>query len=91
MKFAQRIDAMLTEPAPRRPLWQRMVLPFVGLVFFAVGIIGWLLPVIPGLPLAILGAPFLFCFNRRCEQWSRDRMRHTREAWRQRLARWKSS
>jgi uncharacterized membrane protein YbaN (DUF454 family) len=91
MNVQQRIDAMLTEPAPQRPLWQRCLLPFVGLILFALGIIGWLLPVVPGLPLAILGAPFLLCFHRGAEQWGRDRMRHGRDAWRHRLARWRAS
>ena len=67
------LEQRLAEPAPERPLWQRIVLPFVGLVCVVVGIIGWLMPVIPGAPLAVLGIPFLFCFSRRAEQGCRDR------------------
>lgn len=91
MTLQQRLDAMLTEPAPERPIWQRCLLPFVGLILLVIGIIGWLLPVVPGLPLAIVGAPFLLCFHRRAEQWGRDRLRSSRDGWRRRVARWNSS
>ncbi|MBA3684520.1 MAG: hypothetical protein H0W72_04685 [Planctomycetes bacterium] len=83
--FASRIMHTLEEPAPQRPMWQRVLYPFLGLIALVVGIIGWLLPVIPGAPLAIIGIPWLFCFNQRSEQWARDRMRRAlvwcRERW----------
>ena len=67
------LEQRLAEPAPARPAWQRIVLPFVGLACVVVGIIGWLLPVIPGAPLAVLGIPFLCCFSQRAEQRCRER------------------
>jgi len=91
MKLAQRVEDLMTQPAPERPLWQRVVLPFAGLILLALGLIGWLLPVIPGLPLAIVGAPFVLCFDRRAEQWGRDRMRRARAGWLRQIARWRAS
>ncbi len=74
--FADKVMHTLEQPAPERPMWQRIIYPFLGLLAVIVGIIGWLLPVIPGAPLAIVGLPWLFCFNRRSEQWARDHLRH---------------
>jgi uncharacterized membrane protein YbaN (DUF454 family) len=50
-----------------RPLWQRFAYPFVGIILIILGIIGWLLPVVPGFPLIIIGLPLLFCFHPRLE------------------------
>ena len=58
-----------------RPLWQRIIYPLVGLVFIIIGIIGWLMPIVPGFPLIIIGLPWLACFNARFELWIRRHMR----------------
>lgn len=58
-----------------RPLWQRLVYPIVGLILIALGIIGWLVPIIPGFPLIIIGFPLLFCFHPRIELFVRRNMR----------------
>jgi hypothetical protein len=59
-----------------RPLWQRVVYPFIGMVLVILGIILWIMPVVMGFPLIIMGVPFLFCFNPRLELWIRRKM-HT--------------
>ena len=45
-----------------RPLWQRLVYPLFGLLLVAVGLVGWALPFVPGVPLVIAGLPLLVCF-----------------------------
>jgi hypothetical protein len=50
-----------------RPLWQRFAYPLIGIILIFLGIIGWLVPVVPGFPLIIIGLPLLFCFHPRLE------------------------
>ena len=80
MKMVSRLLHKFDAPAPQRPVWQRILLPLVGIVAVVVGIIGWLMPIIPGAPLAIVGLPWLFCVNRRSEEWMRRQLR-TFGAW----------
>ena len=63
------------QPLQYRPLWQRLVYPIVGLFLIALGIIGWLVPIIPGFPLIIIGFPLLFCFHPRIELFVRRNMK----------------
>ena len=65
------LQAFLSQPAPPRPWWQRILLPIVGLVLMIVGIVGAIMPVIPGAPLIPLGFPLFCCFNRTAEDWAR--------------------
>ncbi len=58
-----------------RPLWQRLVYPIVGLFLIALGLIGWIIPIIPGFPLIIIGFPLLFCFHPRIEAFVRVKMK----------------
>jgi len=98
MSLTHRIRHWLRRGAPVRPLWQRIVYPLSGLVLVAVGMIGWLLPVIPGFPLVPLGIPLLFAFSQRWEDSSKRAMRRcwlvcrrgwhaVRRRWRRRAAR----
>jgi hypothetical protein len=57
-----------------RPLWQRVIYPFIGVILIILGIIGWITPVIPGFPLIIIGVPWLACFHPRLELWVRRQM-----------------
>lgn len=57
-----------------RPWWQRLLYPLVGIILIILGIIGWLTPVIPGVPLIIIGIPWLACFHPRLELWVRRQM-----------------
>ncbi len=68
-------DAELAERMKGRPLWQRIILPVVGTIFFIIGIIVWLIPVLPGFPFLIIGLPMIFCFNRRYELGMRKLLR----------------
>ena len=51
----------------QRPLWQRFTYPIVGGILVILGTIGWLLPIVPGFFLVIIGFPLLFCFHPRVE------------------------
>jgi uncharacterized membrane protein YbaN (DUF454 family) len=57
-----------------RPLWQRLLYPFIGFILVILGVILWLMPVVPGFPLFIIGVPLLFCFHPRIELWSRRKL-----------------
>jgi len=50
---------LLREPEHHRPLWMR-VLCFVGAgIFFVLGIVGWLIPVLTGIPFYVAGLALL--------------------------------
>jgi uncharacterized membrane protein YbaN (DUF454 family) len=51
----------------RRPWWQKVFYPIIGAILIAAGIIGWILPIVPGVPLIVIGIPLLVCFNARTE------------------------
>ncbi|HYE04843.1 MAG TPA: hypothetical protein VEL07_04900 [Planctomycetota bacterium] len=87
-------EAVLERPAPERPWWQRVLLPIAGLACVVVGIIGWIMPVIPGAPLAVFGIPLLFCFSRTWEDRARVRtlavMRWGQARWLAMRCRWRA-
>lgn len=58
-----------------RPMWQRILLPVVGLLCLILATLGGFLPMLPGWPLAVIGIPLLMAFNPRYEAWTR---RHRR-------------
>ena len=69
-------DTEVKELALRcRPLWQRLIYPIVGIMFIILGIITWLIPIVPGFPLIIIGLPLLFCFHQPFELRMRKYLR----------------
>lgn len=70
-----------------RPMWQRLLLPFVGLLCVLVAAVGGFIPLIPGWPLALIGLPLLAAFNPRYEAWIRRKMRRAWCAIRRRFGR----
>ncbi len=88
--LANRIDQHLAsaedhldQKVRRRPLWQRIILPLVGVVLVVAGIFFLFTP-IPLAILAVIGFPFLFCFHPRIEKRAREWMVSKIEA----LRRW---
>jgi uncharacterized membrane protein YbaN (DUF454 family) len=74
-------ELCITEQCLRpRPLWQRLLYPFIGAILIILGIILWITPVVMGFPLIIIGVPFLFCFHPRLELWVRRKMHAVRVA-----------
>jgi uncharacterized membrane protein YbaN (DUF454 family) len=58
---------------PRRPLYQRLLLPVLGLVLIALGVIGIILPFVPGFPALLLGLVFCSCVHPPAEVWMRGK------------------
>lgn len=48
-------DDLFDEHAPRRRLWQRAGLVLLALVCFALGVLGWLIPIMSGVPFHVGG------------------------------------
>ena len=67
-----RLD-VLPVVTPRRPLYQRVLLPLLGLVLVALGILGVILPFVPGLPALMLGLIFCSCAHQPAEVWMRGK------------------
>jgi uncharacterized membrane protein YbaN (DUF454 family) len=53
----------------RRPLWQRALFVLGALVCFVLGIVGWLIPVVTGLPFHAAGLVLLGLTSRRVARW----------------------
>ena len=68
------------KPSRCRPLWKRIIYPLVGMILIILGIIGWLVPIIPGVPLIIIGLPLFVCISPRLELWVRRQMRDIGQA-----------
>jgi len=60
-------------PAPRRPTWQRGVLPILGTLLVLTGILLFWLPFTN--LLLVIGLPLMCCFSRGYENAARSRMR----------------
>ncbi|MBN2145162.1 MAG: hypothetical protein JW774_11110 [Candidatus Aureabacteria bacterium] len=70
MKVKQKVkEILMKKKAPdERPLWKKILYPLIGIGLILMGIVGWIIPVIPGFPLIIIGVPLLFFFNRTYER-----------------------
>ena len=53
----------------RRPLWQRALFVVGALFCFVLGIVGWLIPVVTGLPFHAAGLVLLGLASRRVARW----------------------
>lgn len=54
-----------------RPVWQRILYPFLGAVTFTFGIFAAIMPILPGGMLIPIGLVFIMCFHQRTERWSK--------------------
>jgi hypothetical protein len=59
----------LISTAYRRPLWKRALCVLGALVCFALGIVGWLIPVVTGLPFHAAGLVLLGLASSRVARW----------------------
>jgi len=50
---------LLREPEHHRPLWMRVLYVAGAGIFFALGIVGWLIPVMTGIPFYVAGLALL--------------------------------
>ncbi len=53
----------------RRPLWIRALCIAGALVFFVLGVIGWLIPLVTGLPFYAIGLILLGMASSRAARW----------------------
>lgn len=58
----------------RRPIYQRLLYPIAGVVCIILGIIGLLLPFVPGFPALLLGLFLCSCIHAPLEAWTRLRL-----------------
>lgn len=79
----ERLEERVEGSVPRRSLWQRIMLPMVGLICILVGLLFLITP-IPLAILIVIGFPLLFCFHprveRRARRWMGGRLERLR-AW----------
>jgi uncharacterized membrane protein YbaN (DUF454 family) len=59
---------LLAPPRPDRPFLVRLLMPLLGVMVVAVGIVGWILPFVIGAPLVVVGLGMI--------AYSSERLRH---------------
>ncbi len=65
-----------------RPLVARVALLFGAALFFALGIVGWLIPVVTGIPFYIVAFAMLGAASRRTARWLNRAETHLPYRWR---------
>lgn len=79
------LEKQADKPAPKRPAWQRWLLPVLGTILVLSGIALFFLPFTN--LLIVIGLPMMCCFSRRWENAARQRMRRVVTAMRRWLPR----
>jgi hypothetical protein len=51
------------------PLWKRVLCVIGAVILFALGIVGWLIPVVTGIPFYALGLVLLGISSQRVREW----------------------
>ena len=78
-------------PTERKALWHRTLLGLAGLLFLVLGVVGWLVPIITGIPAYIVGFVLLGAASPRVgrlvNRWERKLPRSIRLWFRPRLRR----
>jgi hypothetical protein len=78
----------LLEPRQRRnPLWFRALCVLGALVFFLLGVVGWLIPVVTGIPFYAVGLVLLGMASDRTRRWINQLERRMPESARRALRR----
>ena len=57
-----------------RPIWQRIVYPFIGTILILIGLLGLILPVMPGMIFVLAGIPLVACIHPKLEYWVKHEM-----------------
>jgi hypothetical protein len=82
---ADELPDLLTINAIRRPLWVRVLCVFGALVCFALGVVGWLIPIITGIPFYVVGLLLLGVASDRVVRATNRLERKLPERWRRTL------
>lgn len=67
IRLAHRLCRLAGRPVVLRPIWQRILFPFVGLACLCLAAFGAALPVVPGWLFAIPGLWFISCSRMKWE------------------------
>lgn len=78
---------LLRDPAGRHPFWLRIIFLGAAVVCFALGVVGWLIPVITGIPFYAAGLVFLGLASDRTRRFINRMERRLSESTRQRMRR----
>ena len=76
---------LLREPDRRHPFWLRILFLAISVVCFAAGVVGWLIPVVTGLPFYAVGLVFLGLASERVRRWLNRMERRLAERTRRRI------
>lgn len=76
---------LFREPDRRHPFWLRVLFLGAALVCFAAGVVGWLIPVITGLPFYAIGLVFLGLTSERVRRWVNRLERRCAESTRRKI------
>jgi len=69
----------------RQPVWKRVLLVGGAVLCFVVGVLGWLVPVITGIPFYIMGLILLGMASPRVIEWVNHAEARLSPKWRKRL------
>jgi uncharacterized membrane protein YbaN (DUF454 family) len=75
----------LLRPRSRQPHWRSAIFIFGAVVCFALGVVGWLIPVVTGLPFYVLGLILLGLVSDRMRRLVNSMERRLPEAVRRRV------
>lgn len=76
---------LLREQDGRHPFWLRIVFLAAAALCFAAGVVGWLIPVVTGLPFYAAGLVFLGLASDRVRRWINRLERRLSESTRRRI------
>ena len=83
-RLNQELPDLLRTTAPP-PLWKRVLCVIGAVILFALGIVGWLIPVVTGIPFYALGLVLLGMSSQRVREWIIRAERRLPIHWRRRL------
>jgi hypothetical protein len=78
---------LLREPDGRHPFWLRVFFLGAALACFALGVVGWLIPVVTGIPFYVAGLVFLGLASDRTRRLINRQERRLAESTRRKLRR----
>ena len=87
MKSSPPLPDLLRDQDGRHPFWLRMIFLGAALVCFAAGVVGWLIPVVTGIPFYAAGLVFLGLASDRTRRFINRLERRLAESTRRKIRR----
>lgn len=78
---------LLAPPGQKRPAWVRILCLAGAAVFFLLGVVGWLVPVVTGIPFYLVAIALFGMASDRGAEWINRLERKLPDRWRQDLRR----